>query len=220
MTTPTTIHETTIHEKTREEKTHDEVTQQTPRSRHSTRGAPVRLLTAVAAGAALALAAGAATAGSHGVSEKEMGQQGKAHTQAPAPMKAMEENGTRFISGGVGDAEQAELAERMGSFDLRVKAVRPDGAYLGRYDVRIERESGDLVLETRTAGPVLLVDLAPGTYRVRADEAGRSAAGARVEISDGMEAQTLVLRLEEQSDASDKHASKAGSMDDPMAMSD
>jgi hypothetical protein len=118
--------------------------------------------------------------------------------QATEPMKVMQHDGIRFVSGGVGQEEQQELAEQQRQFSLQIEAVRPDGAFLGPVDVRIERPSGDLVLDTHTAGPILLVDLSPGTYRVRAEEAGHRPAGDMVRISESG-TQTIVLKLEAKS---------------------
>jgi hypothetical protein len=71
-------------------------------------------------------------------------------------------------SGGVTVSDFSELNERADDYSLKlVWAAKDSGAYLADVDVSIRAmPSGDVVVQHRTEGPVMLVDLPPGRYVV------------------------------------------------------
>lgn len=83
----------------------------------------------------------------------------------PEPVR---EGDVTWLSGGVGDAEQAAIHERADEFDVWLTLARADGAFLSAVDVRVENAAGETVLDTTTRGPFLLMRLPAGRYALRA----------------------------------------------------
>ncbi|MEZ5669540.1 MAG: hypothetical protein R3F55_19300 [Alphaproteobacteria bacterium] len=59
-------------------------------------------------------------------------------------------------------------------YTLKLIYAEPDGHFLADVLTRISDAAGNVVLETGCDGPWLLVDLAPGRYRVTATFAGET----------------------------------------------
>jgi hypothetical protein len=109
-----------------------------------------KLVIAALVGAALAAAAGA--------------------TVAPATL-----NGIRYLNGGIGQTEQQQmLAERPHYNLLLTFAARKSGAYRADVQVDIRDAGGTSVLSHPDSGPMLYVQLPPGTYRIRAAAEGKT----------------------------------------------
>jgi hypothetical protein len=77
-----------------------------------------------------------------------------------------------YVTGGVGDAEQAALREIGGEFNLGVRMAIAEGNYLAGVLVTIRDEFGATVIAARSDGPFLYADLGPGTYEIRAEYEG------------------------------------------------
>ena len=108
---------------------------------------------------------------------------------AAAPALALQRGtsptGVAYVSGGVGDDEQALLhgQRRDYSFWLTT-AVRRSGAHLAGVQVRIrEADSGRLLLEHRMDGPWLFAHLPVGRYEVEATL--QNLALGRIEVQRG-----------------------------------
>ena len=86
-------------------------------------------------------------------------------------LQVRQQNGMSYVSGGIGDAEQARLKRMAERFNLRVTMATNSGAYMGATLVHIEKSSGEKVAEIETRGPILLAEVPPGKYRIRVDEA-------------------------------------------------
>jgi hypothetical protein len=73
-------------------------------------------------------------------------------------------------SGGVDTHELAVLKTRAHDFSFELTlAAKHSGAYLADVDVVVNRlPDGEVVLEHRTKGPLMLADLPPGRYRLDA----------------------------------------------------
>ena len=83
--------------------------------------------------------------------------------------------GEPYVSGGVGSTEEASLKQRSAEFSLRILvAAAGSGAYLADARVRITDASGKQVLDVRTDGPWLLVNLKLGAYKVVATVGGQT----------------------------------------------
>jgi hypothetical protein len=89
-----------------------------------------------------------------------------------------------FRCGGVGDEDQKRMKAEAPQHALLVTFATTDGAYLSNIDVEIRR-NGQVVLQGRCNGPLMLVDVAPaGSYEIAATSQGRTqrktvAVGAR-----------------------------------------
>jgi hypothetical protein len=78
--------------------------------------------------------------------------------------------GVAFVSGGVSQAEQAEMLAEQGQYSFWLTtAARRSGAFMSDVRVRItEAESGRTVLDHRLDGSWLFAALPPGRYEVEA----------------------------------------------------
>jgi hypothetical protein len=83
--------------------------------------------------------------------------------------------GEPYVTGGVGATEEASLKQRSAEFSLRILvAAAGSGAYLADARVRITDAGGRQVLDVRTDGPWLLVNLKLGAYKVVATVEGQT----------------------------------------------
>lgn len=79
-----------------------------------------------------------------------------------------------YISGGMGYAEAAALKREGRSFPLNlIFTAGKESAYVGRVRVVIEDSAGEVLVDTVSDGPIMLVRLPSGTYRVSAESRGR-----------------------------------------------
>ena len=92
---------------------------------------------------------------------------------APLPLQVQTQNGIRFLSGGVGQDEQHQIARLGRDYSVRVALTAPGGAYLSDVNVVIEDAAGKPLVQTTTQGPILFAQLAPGHYRLQASSQGR-----------------------------------------------
>jgi hypothetical protein len=85
------------------------------------------------------------------------------------------QNGISYVSGGIGKDQSDAMNAAAKDYTLMLTcATRPTGEYLADVKVNITDKSGSPVLETVTDGPILLVKLAPGQYRISAESNGGS----------------------------------------------
>lgn len=85
----------------------------------------------------------------------------------PAPKEAM--GGFKYVTGGVGDVEQANMQAKYADYSFKLVNVLsgPDAAYVSNVHVTITH-NGEVVLETTTHGPWLIADIPAGSYTVEA----------------------------------------------------
>ncbi len=120
-------------------------------SRHSRATTVVRLVVVVAACTSVAWTAQAQT----------------------AALPAMQSQGdARYVCGGIGSNESTAMRAAMKQYPLSLLFAQPGGDYLADVDVAIRQADGATVLAMRAAGPVCLVDLPAGKYRVEAASGG------------------------------------------------
>lgn len=92
--------------------------------------------------------------------------------QLPA---AQEQNGIRYVSGGIGKGERAALEQAaIGQYNLRVDVSEAGGAYIAEPTISIRDAKGAEVLSVVQDGPVLFVALPPGRYVLTAVYEGKS----------------------------------------------
>jgi len=92
------------------------------------------------------------------------------------PVLALEERSegdVRFITGGVGETEIAEIKAIASGYSLQVLTADRAGQFISGVHVTIQRGNKS-ILDIDLDGPFLLVKLAPGSYRLRATFQGRS----------------------------------------------
>ncbi len=90
------------------------------------------------------------------------------------PLEIRTVGNVRYITGGVGDEEKAQLAMVENDYNVRILIAGRAGAFISGAMLRIMDASGNIVLSTDGAGPYLYAAMAPGTYtlEVTAPEGG------------------------------------------------
>jgi len=96
------------------------------------------------------------------------GQADELRESADALLDVREINGVRYVSGGVGDEEQAALKAMENDYNLKVLMTADKGAFVSSAMIHIVNATGETVLETESEGPIMLVRLLPGLYGVNA----------------------------------------------------
>ena len=114
---------------------------------------------------------------------------------APALAAGPEEQtygSTRYLTGGVGQDEQQYMREAASRYPLAMTFTASTGQYLSDVKVTVKDRKGETVLSAVSAGPMMLVDLAPGQYTVEAAFEGKTQT-RKVAIAKGQR-QRLALR--------------------------
>ncbi len=79
------------------------------------------------------------------------------------------QKGVNYLSGGVGQDETQAVESAAKDYSLMLTfAIQKTGDYLANVNVKIEDKSGKLVLDAVADGPMLLVQLPPGQYKISA----------------------------------------------------
>ncbi|NML13871.1 hypothetical protein [Azohydromonas caseinilytica] len=90
----------------------------------------------------------------------------------PAPADAGAATATpaavKYLSGGAGDEERSQLMVQWPQYPLLIVFSAAGGAYAVADSVRITNTQGAVLLEVPQAGPLLMVNLPPGEYRLQA----------------------------------------------------
>ncbi|MFF7859562.1 carboxypeptidase regulatory-like domain-containing protein [Pseudomonas monteilii] len=102
-----------------------------------------------------------------------------ANLNAPIDMQAVqlqpqEQNGVRFLQGGIGQDEANALRKTPG-YDLHVElSTGPEGKFQSGANVDIQSAQGQPVLSVMDTGPLLYVQLPPGKYKVTGNAQGQT----------------------------------------------
>lgn len=110
----------------------------------------------------------------------------------PAPVVRTAPGGVEYVNGGAGAEAQEAIGKMQSSFALKLVFATSTGAYAVADRVSVTRGSAS-VLDVERAGPLLLVKLPPGSYRVEATAGGRTE-GRDVRVGGAL--QTLTWRIE------------------------
>lgn len=73
-----------------------------------------------------------------------------------------------WVSGGIGDAGQAQTKALGRDMNLQMVFAQKDGNYLAKVDVTVADKRGNKVLDVDSSGPLLYAQLPPGQYEVTA----------------------------------------------------
>ena len=89
-------------------------------------------------------------------------------------LQVYNDQGVRYISGGVGESERTELNAQSSQFNLRLLfAMQGSGDYLSAVRVSILDARGETILVAESKGPWFLAQLTPGDYTVEASIPGQ-----------------------------------------------
>ena len=89
-----------------------------------------------------------------------------------------------MVSGGIGTDDMNNLLRIQNQYNLKLLFTENNGVYLSDLAVQITDSQHNVVANTRTDGPVLLVKLPRGTYHVEAREDDAATREAKVTVSD------------------------------------
>lgn len=92
---------------------------------------------------------------------------GSGATEAVLPV-AQTAGGIRYISGGIGDEELAEINAQEQNFNTRIVMIATNGEYMGEIPLRILAKDGSEILRLDNVGPYLYANLPDGSYTVEA----------------------------------------------------
>lgn len=81
-------------------------------------------------------------------------------------------NDRGYMAGGIGLEESELLKQRADKYSLQLVVSSRSGAYLADTRVTITGANGQKILDLPLDAPWLLVDLAPGSYKVSVSHAG------------------------------------------------
>jgi hypothetical protein len=79
-----------------------------------------------------------------------------------------------FICGGVSQEDAQEMKAQARQHALMLTFAESSGAYLADVEVEIRGTRGGVVLSAKCEGPIMLVDLPPGNWRITAQANGRT----------------------------------------------
>lgn len=83
-------------------------------------------------------------------------------------------NGRAYIAGGIGLSESDTMKSLADKHSLQLVVSSRSGAYLADMQVRILGANSEKILDIPLAAPWLLVDLAPGAYKVSVTHGGQT----------------------------------------------
>lgn len=108
-----------------------------------------------------------------------------AHAEDPNLPEIKTQGNVTFLSGGIGSDETAAIKAASPNYALTLQFSSATGAFLAAVVVQITDAGGNVVLDTTSEGPYLLVNLEPGRYTVDAMLDGISR-GTEVTIKSGV----------------------------------
>ena len=94
------------------------------------------------------------------------------------------QNGIRYITGGVGDEELAELKAQEKEYNTRLLLSSTKGEYLSDVSLRFSDAQGAEILEVNRAGPYFYAVLPPGVYTVEATTAMGVSKSTKIKVSE------------------------------------
>jgi hypothetical protein len=78
-----------------------------------------------------------------------------------------------MVSGGIGEDEENRLSALQKQYNLKLLFTATNGEYLADVSVHVQDTKGNTIVDTVSGGPILLITLPPGSYKVKASEGGQ-----------------------------------------------
>lgn len=101
----------------------------------------------------------------------------------PLPLQMMtSSSGMKYLTGGIGDEELAQLKSVEGDFNLQLLMAGKKGAYMSGFLLRVYDETNAELLTAYDTGPYFYTRLVPGKYRLEATSEGGVTEKANVTI--------------------------------------
>ncbi len=109
------------------------------------------------------------------------------------------------ISGGVAEEGRAAIEAKQNAYSLKVTYAGQGGMFLSDVDVVIRDRAGNVVANTTTNGPIVLADLAPGSYTLESSVNGITKT-QRVSVGHGLKQITVRFDIGEENYDSNNRA--------------
>jgi len=90
-----------------------------------------------------------------------------------AAASAQDAASVNFVTGGIGDDERQAIEGARGNYNVYITSASTDGAFVEDTQVVIHKKDGTELLNV-AAGPLLYVQLAPGSYTLDATHNGET----------------------------------------------
>jgi hypothetical protein len=90
-----------------------------------------------------------------------------------AVLQPQSQGDVTFVSGGIGRDEADAMQALRSKFNLHMLFALKSGDYLSEIQLAIFDKKGNSLFETVTLGPMLWVDIKPGTYFIKAQLDGK-----------------------------------------------
>lgn len=128
-------------------------------------------------------------------------------TASAAVVEGQTMNGRRYVSGGIGQDEVEQIKQMSDKFTLQLIVSSRSGAYLANMQVSITGANSQKVLDAPLDAPWLLVDLAPGMYKVFVMHRNGQTQERNVTIASGKKTE-LVVQFDVPADTAKNPAGK------------
>jgi hypothetical protein len=93
---------------------------------------------------------------------------------AQGALQVQDQQGVRFVSGGVGLSEREAIQALSSDFNLRLSFALNTGNFLSGVEVRFADRNGNAVLASTSNGPIFLANLPAGSYTIEASFRGET----------------------------------------------
>lgn len=107
-----------------------------------------------------------------------------------------EAGGIRYMSGGIGEEELAQIKAHASEFNLHILATIPGGQYVGGYNVNITNSGGEQVFSAMSEGPFFYANLPSGSYDVAVSQSDGMAQHRKVTLGKGSQQVRFTLHEE------------------------
>lgn len=101
------------------------------------------------------------------------------------PQAVQQQNGIRYILGGVGDEEEAALRAASASYNVKVLTTSPTGHFAGMYKLTLANVSGTPLVSVENDGPLFYADVPAGRYSVTVQSATTAAQTKTITVASG-----------------------------------
>jgi len=81
------------------------------------------------------------------------------------PLEAITANNITYLSGGIGDEEEAQLASEEHNYNLRLLITGQSGEYLSEVSLVLKDAKGNQLMSIDDAGPMVYIKLPAGAYQ-------------------------------------------------------
>ena len=90
------------------------------------------------------------------------------------PLVPESSEGIRYLSGGIGDDELAQIEAAKASYNVKILLAEKSGHYISGVHLTLSSLLGDKLVDIPSAGPFVLLQVPAGTYQIEATYEGHT----------------------------------------------